>query len=166
MKTLFLVRHAHAQKAGFGQDDHDRALTPEGTAEALALGRELAREGRVPSVILSSDSLRTRQTTLLLREGMSEVKGSPDPASQFLQELYQASAEDIVALLAGRSEDSVMVVGHNPCMEEAFETLSGDWGHMHPASCVIISWDIDAWDRLFSRPLPAETHQRHAPRAD
>ena len=38
MREIILLRHAHAEPAGLGQDDIDRALSRQGLAEAEAAG--------------------------------------------------------------------------------------------------------------------------------
>lgn len=159
MKTLFLVRHAKTRKAAGGEEDHGRALMPEGEQQALALGRDLARDRHLPELILASDSLRTRQTSLLIQEGInSHLPELPAIPTRYLPELYQGGPEDILGHLAGQEAAAIMVVGHNPCMEEAIEILSGEYGHVRPGTCVVIEFDIRRWEELYARPLPLAIH--------
>ena len=56
MRELVLLRHAHAEPAANGQGDEDRALSPEGRAEAEAAGQWLQQHGYVPERVLVSPS--------------------------------------------------------------------------------------------------------------
>src|SRR5690606_35624246 len=62
MKELILLRHAHAEPAAPGGADIDRALSPEGLAEAESGGRWLQEQALVPDPVLCSPARRARET--------------------------------------------------------------------------------------------------------
>ena len=54
IKKLFIVRHAQAKEATYGQKDFDRELTPDGLRDALHLGAFFKNELIIPDTILWS----------------------------------------------------------------------------------------------------------------
>ena len=119
MRRLLLLRHAKAEPAGPGQDDHDRALTERGVADAAAMARSLERQGYSPARILCSTSTRTRQTVAPL------LAERPVPVD-YLEPLYLAPPGRILALIqdAADAAATLMVVGHNPGLEQCAALLA------------------------------------------
>ena len=64
---LILMRHTQAEW-GFGIEDHERALSAKGLAEAGRLGLWLAENHHPPSHALISDANRTQQTFAALNQ--------------------------------------------------------------------------------------------------
>ena len=119
MKRLYILRHAKAEPGG---DDHARALTVRGVADAEAMARYLRKSGPRLSRVLVSTSARTVQTAdLVLRE---LGKAAPKPDCQGA--LYLAPAAKILAMLKAlpAKADEVMVIGHNPGLEELAAMLA------------------------------------------
>lgn len=153
MRRLLLLRHAKAEPGGPDQDDHDRALTERGLADAALLARYLKAQGYHPARILCSTSLRTRQTVApVLRE-------TPAPID-YLETLYHAPPGRIVALAqdAADGEDVLLVVGHNPGLEQCASLLARDpvkprEQHRHDvmeekfptAALAVLDFDIAHW---------------------
>src|SRR5476651_2658867 len=119
MKRLYLLRHAKAVPADPALEDHDRALAVRGMHDAGALARYMRKNGFIPELILSSSSARTRQTTDLV---LRELGARPD----YRDSLYLAEAGKILALVQGapQSVAGVMVVGHNPGLEDLANLLA------------------------------------------
>jgi phosphohistidine phosphatase len=113
MKRLYLLRHAKTVPAEPGMDDHARALTVRGMHDAGAMARYLRKNGFVPELMLISTSARTRQTADLV---LREIEAKPD----FREALYLADAGKILGLVQATPQNisGVMVVGHNPGLEE------------------------------------------------
>jgi len=153
MKYLLLFRHAKTEKSSFGQPDHDRQLTADGKKAATFIGQELTKYQRTPHAILCSDAVRTKETCAIAMEAMQ----FPGTVS-YLSDLYTADAEDIAGILANRSEDSIMIIGHNPCMEESLERFGGTYEHMRPGCCVWLRLDIQHWAELAGPVLAEEIH--------
>ena len=87
---LLLLRHAKSSWADPGRSDHDRPLNDRGRHAAPLMGRLVRRLDRLPDVILSSDSRRTRETVDLWSTG-ADWNGSVE----WLPDLYHASADRI-----------------------------------------------------------------------
>jgi len=125
MKVV-LVRHAEAAP---GDPDELRTLTPEGHAQARALGERLRAEGIEPDAVLSSPLLRARETAAGLGFGEPEPRDELSPG---------ATAEDVRTAVAGRGE-TVVVVGHQPdCSRIAAELRGGAEPAFPPAGAQII----------------------------
>jgi len=118
---LVLMRHAKSDWGSGEQDDYLRPLNDRGVRDARGMGRWFARTGYLPAAILSSSSRRTRDTLRLLAEGAGV---DLEARTVWSDALYLASPAAIRAALAAHGEASdVMVLGHNPGMEELLAWL-------------------------------------------
>lgn len=126
MKLLYILRHGKSSPAPAGGDDHDRALDSRGRAEALAQGRNFAARGWQPAHALVSTARRTRETVACFNKGLAAA-GVRAVEAAYESALYLAPAERIVEELA-LAEDgaaSIMVVGHNPGLQDLALFLAG-----------------------------------------
>jgi phosphohistidine phosphatase len=156
LRRLLLFRHAKAEPGGPELDDHDRALTERGHDDAAAMTRLIKRKGYVPSRILCSTSTRTRQTVEpLLQEWPLPV--------EWQGALYLASPGKIIAMAqdAGSADNVVMLVGHNPGLEQAAAMLARDpikpaerdfqdllEEKFPTAALAVLDFEIESWRRL------------------
>lgn len=122
MKRLLLLRHTKSSWDG-DVPDIDRPLNARGERAAHLMGVYIRQAGFAPDMILCSTARRTRQTTALLLAAL----GEEIPVDHH-DRLYLAAAEDIIAVLQATSDtiNTVMVVGHNPGIEEVALILSHD----------------------------------------
>ncbi|RRQ19970.1 SixA phosphatase family protein [Thiohalobacter thiocyanaticus] len=120
-KTLALLRHAKSDWDA-GTTDIDRPLNKRGKKDAPSLGRWLQRQAWRPQLILSSPAVRARQTI----EAVIEQAGMQDVELRWEEELYLASRKSLLQRIRGLSQEtkSVLLVGHNPGLEEVLEYLS------------------------------------------
>jgi phosphohistidine phosphatase SixA len=142
MKELILLRHAHAEPAAPGGADIDRALSPEGLAEAESAGRWLRGKGLVPDRVLCSPARRTRETL----EAVLDVIGYVDQRLE--SSIYEATAGMLVDLAdAHRECERILMVGHNPGIERLAALLhsgqSGDYRGMPPGAIAVLAFDGD-----------------------
>jgi phosphohistidine phosphatase len=113
---LYLVRHAEAAPS---DPDELRQLTPEGKAQARALGELLRDEGLQADAILTSPLLRARETGEELARHLG-TEAEPDERLA-----PGADAEHVRAAVEGRGEN-VVAVGHQPdCGQIAAELTGG-----------------------------------------
>lgn len=122
MKRLFLLRHAKAAPDE-GGGDHERPLAARGRQDAPAMGRAIAARGFLPSLVLCSSARRTAETLDLVLPHLA-----PSPRVQLDPGLYHAAAEAILDRIiksAGTAE-AVLVIGHNPGLEDLAADLAGD----------------------------------------
>jgi phosphohistidine phosphatase len=121
VKRLLLLRHAKTVPAGPGIEDHDRELMARGREDAPRLGRYIEKNGYGPDLILASTARRTVETVELVTDEIS----SPQRID-YLEALYLAEPDVILSIirLAPDKMKSVMVVGHNPGLEQAATLLA------------------------------------------
>lgn len=121
MKELFVLRHAKSSRDDPTLDDHDRPLARRGERAARAMGAHMGAQGFAPKLVLCSSARRARDTLALMMPFLS-----PSPATRFESKLYLASAHALLKRLQAvdDSMSSVMLVGHNPGLEELVLLLS------------------------------------------
>ena len=145
MKTLLVLRHAKSSWIDPALDDHERPLSKRGRRDGPRMG-ELVREyGLIPDLVIGSDAVRARLTA----EAVAEAARY---AGQILldRRLYMASPADIRALLRTVPDkaETVMIVGHNPGLEELAALLTGERQDLPTAALVQIVLSIDQWRDL------------------
>ena len=114
MDRLILLRHGKAEPDSETGEDFDRRLAPRGVQESADMGARLADMGFLPQVALVSPAARAKATW------ESAQAAFPNAETRFLDHLYHADSETIrrAAEEAGASVATVMMVGHNPGMQE------------------------------------------------
>jgi phosphohistidine phosphatase len=148
-RQLLLLRHAKAEAAELGTPDHDRSLTARGISEARKMAQYF-REHRIdPDVVLCSTSARTRQTE-------HELRKNTDLSAEtlFLAELYLAPWDEIVRTVRGFGQDgtrSILVIGHNPGLEECGAKVSGELVLLAPGAMALIGMEHRGFDSLGDR---------------
>lgn len=122
MLTLTLLRHAKAGTDRASVRDIERALAPRGERTAPLMGRFIAGHHLEPDLILSSTARRTRQTLALVQ---AELPSKPKVI--YDEALYLAEPEGILEVIVGRAGllKRVMVIGHNPGLQELALLLAG-----------------------------------------
>lgn len=125
--------------------DFERPLKRRGREAAEAMGRFLASKKVNLSPLISSPSIRTRQTVeILLRESKLGVE------PQFDQRIYEASLSTLVQVVSEIPDDkkSAMLVGHNPGMEELLAFLTRESRRMPTCALARISLDSSGWKEV------------------
>jgi len=145
MKTLLILRHAKSSWKNEGVADHDRPLNKRGKQDAPRMGRLLREQGLIPDLIISSSARRARMTAEAVVDG-SGYNGEV----RFSRELYGAGPEAYLEALQVLDDEllCVMVVGHNPDLEELLEILTGEVEVLPTAALLQVELDIDAWHEL------------------
>ena len=117
---LYFVRHGKAQPGGGRMQDHDRPLTPEGSARLETEAGVLSHLKLKPERIYSSPRLRARQTAEIIARAL-------DREVEIREEVNFEFNLDAVATLTSPLPDNaeVMFVGHNPSMEDVVRRLTG-----------------------------------------
>jgi phosphohistidine phosphatase len=121
MKELFVLRHAKSSRDDPSLDDHDRPLAKRGERDARAMGEHMRAKGFAPKLVLCSSSRRTRDTLALIAPCLSA-----SPEVHFERRLYLASTRALLKRLHEVEDHapSVMLVGHNPGLEELILLLA------------------------------------------
>lgn len=120
MNALFLLRHAKAV-AQHTDGDRARGLTDVGRDSARAIAAAMADRHLAPNLILCSDSARTRETLAIVLPNFR-----PPPSVVYEESLYLADAKQLLQRLRRVPEGTgaVMLVGHNPGLQELATMLS------------------------------------------
>ena len=119
VQTLSLLRHAKSSWADPTLPDRERPLAPRGRRDAKRIAKHLRRLGFEPELVLCSSAARTRETLELVRPSLA---GS---AVSLEEGLYAASRDELLTRLRLVPDDvsSVMLIGHNPGLQELALTL-------------------------------------------
>ncbi len=141
MAWLILMRHGKAERPHPGRDDFDRALIDRGKMESAAAARAILETAPAPRRILVSPARRTRETASCVasalaaaaRDGMAEKTPAPPIPIRENPALYLADRAQILDAIEedDRSETPLLVIGHNPGIQECADWLAGSG---HPAA--------------------------------
>lgn len=145
MKTLLILRHAKSSWDDPDIEDFDRPLNKRGCRDAPRMGQLLCTHLIVPDMIISSDAARARATA----ETVAEHSGYAGEI-RFRHDLYHADPDVCIEVLRTLDEDEtcVMIVGHNPGLEQLLECLTGVPERLQTAAVAQISLPINSWHEL------------------
>jgi len=151
MKTILLLRHAKSDWGEPGLADFERPLNKRGLKDAPRMGEALALFDVIPAKIISSPARRARQTAEL-------VAGACGYNQKLIQEetsFYGGDNSDLLTALQCLPDDveRVMLVGHNPTMEETAAMLVAanekeGIVRLPTAGLVCLEVDITEWAAL------------------
>ena len=145
VKTLLILRHAKSSWDDDSLADHDRPLNTRGKRAAHRMGRLLDDENLWPDVILSSTAERAATTTQRVTEA-----GGFAGETCYVRELYGAGPHDLVEIVRelGGEAGSVMIVAHNPGLEDLVQQMTGEYHRLPTAALVRILVPIENWRDL------------------
>jgi phosphohistidine phosphatase len=123
MRRVYLLRHAKSSWKDRSLPDRDRPLAGRGKRAAKVMAGHFEAEGIRPDLVLCSPARRTRETL----ERVEAAFGDRVEA-RFEEALYGASEASLLARLRALPPevDSVMVVGHNPGLEDLALALASE----------------------------------------
>jgi len=148
MKTLLLLRHAKAENGSAGLPDFDRTLNDRGTKEAQAVGRFIRKQTLGLDLVLSSPATRARETTeLVLASAELPVEVRHD------QLIYDAGPLRLLELVSQieAERSTVLLVGHNPGMEEFLQLLTDRTEHMATGTLAKIDLKGASWSKVLTQ---------------
>lgn len=119
--VLLLMRHAKSSWKHANLSDHDRPLNQRGAQAARDMAHFLKQRSLVPVRILSSSALRAVLTARAMAAEfeISEIQIRP--------QLYEADIsvwQELLALIP--TEETTLIIGHNPAMEELVSEIAGE----------------------------------------
>jgi phosphohistidine phosphatase len=142
MKSLLLLRHAKSSWDDPTLRDIDRPLKKRGVKAARRIG-EFMRKRRVrPELVLSSPSRRTVQTVEIVVDA-----AGLDLEPRYDERIYQAGSAALLEIVS-QLEDSVsgvLLVGHNPGLEDLLERLTNEVQPVPTAALARVSLRIKRW---------------------
>ena len=139
MKTLVLIRHAHALPTYQARVDCDalRPLSPEGQQKAAFTATRLAQLALKPNLIVTSPLVRAVQTAEIIAQALS------CPVEQLTELNGLHDEHSVLELLLQRAspQQTLIAVGHNPNMTYLHQLISGHIRVFAPGAFAMCKWD-------------------------
>ena len=158
MKTLYLLRHAKSSWKDGGLQDFDRPLNGRGRESAPLVGQVIRKRKLKIDLVFCSPAERARQTAAL-------VKASAGLSADMLydERIYEADSAALLEVVtqAAESADALLLVGHNPGMEELLTLLTGEERRMPTAALACVALDLEKWGKVRARAGRLEWLVRH-----
>jgi phosphohistidine phosphatase len=117
---VYVLRHGIADDAKPGEPDSSRALTSEGRKKLASVLERAKKAGVAPAVILTSPYLRAKQTARVAAQTLGREESIVETSA-----LVPSGSPELVwdEVSEYRSEEQVMVVGHEPLLGELVSYL-------------------------------------------
>jgi len=144
MKRLIIVRHAKAEKTAPRGGDFDRPLAPRGEADAIDMGRRLARGRTHPDAVVASPAARALATAKLIARELD----FPWDEIRTVKSAYLAEWRTLLELVRelDTGAESALIVGHNPGVSELAQALLPGFEQNLPTGAVVeIDLAVDTW---------------------
>ncbi|WP_295542202.1 histidine phosphatase family protein [uncultured Thiohalocapsa sp.] len=151
-RELLILRHAKSDWDGGATSDFERPLAKRGRKDAPRVGEWLYREGMIPTLIISSPAQRARETALKVCKCLDLAKRD----IVWDADIYEADLPALLGVLSRvpASARLVLLVGHNPGLEDLLRYLAGadvdepDDGKLLPTAAVARLEMPDDWSHL------------------
>lgn len=144
MKRLLVLRHAKSSWKG-SLRDFDRPLNARGVREAELMGQFIATSSLRPEGIISSPALRARSTAELFVSST----GLNIPMA-FEPGIYDASLSQLLNIVSefDDAKATLLMVGHNPGIEQLLKFVCDGVHHVPTASLGSIVIESDKWQAI------------------
>jgi phosphohistidine phosphatase len=156
-----LVRHAKSSWNNADQADHDRPLNRRGMLDGPEMANRLLSRQCIPDLLLCSTARRAQETSAYLK---TAFRLAPEQF-KLIEDLYLATPKTLLETLARvpNTVQHVMIVGHNPGLEELSEQLAGQALPPFP-TLGVRHYSCTSIRELVERHLALrqDTHKRHA----
>jgi len=158
MKTLTLLRHAKSSWDDSVPRDFDRPLNGKGDRAAVTVGRHLRAQNMAFDHVVSSPAVRCVETLEKFWEGYGD-----ELAPTWDKRIYLASCVTLLDVVqdAPDSADRLLMVGHNPGLEDLVLLLVPDSGEnplrdeleekFPTASVAEMQFDVQRWADVDAR---------------
>ncbi|MCA9401458.1 MAG: histidine phosphatase family protein, partial [Candidatus Omnitrophica bacterium] len=145
MKHLYLMRHAKSSWDDPFIKDHERPLNERGIRAAQFMGAWVSQHLNMPEVIISSSATRAQQTAEIFIQA-SSFRGK----YQQSEILYGSGPRDYAEVLSKNlaSTNLVMLIAHNPTIEEFVEKSTGKKYDFPTAALAHLKLDINFWQDI------------------
>lgn len=145
MKTLLLLRHAKSSWNEPSLQDHNRPLNKRGKHDAPLVGQLIREQGLTPDLIISSTAKRAQDTASLVA-----VACGYDGDVELRQDLYLSDITCFLDILHALPDkvSCVMLVGHNPDIQELLSLLTDYDGPFPTAALAQVELPIASWQSL------------------
>lgn len=145
MKTLILLRHAKAEDKSESKNDFERKLTLKGIEDSKLLGDYLKCMKVRPDEIISSPAKRAIQTAEIIKEKINFSK-----ELNTVKEIYSANSTMLLEVIKKFNDNinTIIVVGHNPALEEIVNHLCESHFALPKTGAIGISLETAKWKEL------------------
>ena len=145
MKSVLILRHAKSSWKHPDVSDHDRPLNKRGKRDAPRMGELLQDKHLVPDFIVSSTAKRAHSTA----KAVAKAAGYKGDIT-LNQSLYAAPPRAYIDALRDLSNRyvRVLMVGHNPGLEQLVDMLTGEEHTMPTCSLVHVELRINSWTEI------------------
>jgi phosphohistidine phosphatase len=150
-RELLLLRHAKSAWDTDAPSDFERPLAKRGRRDAPRMGAWIRDRGLLPDHVVSSSAKRAVETVQL---ALAEM-GVAEAVVAWSDDVYDADASILLDVLADcpRDRRRVLLVGHNPALEDLLEHLAGSidappGGKLFPTAAVARLSVPEDWSRL------------------
>ena len=145
MKIVLILRHAKSSWQNASLSDHDRPLNKRGQQDAPRMGQLLQQHGLTPDLIISSTAERAMTTAELVA-----LSSGYEAEITYTHQLYLAAPEAYLACLrqVDDGNNAVMLVGHNPGIEELVALFSGQYERMPTGALAYMELSLTTWADL------------------
>jgi len=142
MLNLYLLRHAKSSWDNASQQDFERPLANRGRKACTTIGEFIQEKGIDFDLVLVSTAVRTRETIELIKEH-AKFRGEV----RFDERIYEATVSQLLEIIAQIDNDreSVLLVGHNPGIEELLALLTGEQQRVTTANFAKIKLKATKW---------------------
>ncbi|MBX3422391.1 MAG: histidine phosphatase family protein [Pirellulaceae bacterium] len=149
-RIVILMRHAKSDWKSGVTSDHDRPLNSRGRRAAGQMGRHLEKLQITVDAVLASTACRVRQTLELMRQEWQRL----DPEIVYCQGLYLATPGQILRQISQADEcwQHLLVIGHNPGMEDLASSLAGRPIEFPTACAALFEVTVNRWQDILSLP--------------
>ena len=141
-KILLLLRHGKSSWDDPDLSDSERPLNNRGKQNASTMGNFLKKENLVPDLIISSTAKRANKTANIIAKKSGYNKKILES-----EVLYAATIENYVDVIQSIKNEFkiVLLVGHNPTIEDVVERIIGERHVMKTCSLAYIDLSLDSW---------------------
>jgi len=142
MLTLYLLRHAKSSWADESMRDFDRPLANRGREACAIIGELIAEKGIDFDLVLVSTAVRTRETLDLIKQ-RAKFNGEV----RYDERIYEATTSQLLEVISEMESDreSVLLVGHNPGIEDLLELLTRQHVRITTANFAKIDINVPTW---------------------
>ncbi|CAN5853877.1 hypothetical protein BH11PLA1_BH11PLA1_12510 [soil metagenome] len=139
---LYILRHAEAEDRAASGSDADRALTARGRRQAAWIGAEIARRVPRATILLTSPIRRAKETARALHDaGLTAAREEAGLSTR--ADLHEVAGAIEAAAKAHAPDAALVLVGHNPTLEEfiayAEPALGTSPQALQKSECVILT---------------------------
>jgi phosphohistidine phosphatase len=124
MKTLYLIRHGHAETKA-RQPDHERNLDDAGREEVRITAEKMLAQQINPDLIISSHADRAMQSAEIIAAAL----GYNSKNIEIEKGIYYTDTETLENILEQQDDKyhSIVLAGHNPTITDLARSLSKEY---------------------------------------